>query len=144
MKTIFLIEDDAVIVRVYRTKLVNEGFRVEVAADGLAALKMLPTVNPDLVVLDLMMPKLSGADVLKFIRSTAALKDLPVIILSNAHMNDLVREAAAAGAERALLKSACTPTQLVNVINNLLQGVTSNPEPSARLSAPSSAPKPAN
>jgi CheY-like chemotaxis protein len=144
MKTIFLIEDDAVIVHVYRTKLVSEGFRVEVAADGLAALKMLPTVNADLVVLDLMMPKLSGADVLKFIRSTAALKDLPVIILSNAHMNDLVQQAAALGAERALLKASCTPDQLINVINNLLHGVASNPEPEGRLSAPASTPKSPN
>jgi CheY-like chemotaxis protein len=141
MKTIFLIEDDAVIVHVYRTKLVSEGFRVEVAADGLAALKMLPTVNADLVVLDLMMPKLSGADVLKYIRSTAALKDLPVIILSNAHMKDFAQSAAVAGAERALPKAGCTPAQLVNVINNLLSGVTTNPEPTERLVIPAPASK---
>jgi DNA-binding response OmpR family regulator len=72
MKTIFLIEDDAVIVHVYRTRLLREGFQVEVAEDGLAALKMLPTVNADLVVLDLMMPKLNGVDVLKYIRSTVS------------------------------------------------------------------------
>ncbi len=136
MKTIFLIEDDAVIVHVYRTRLLREGFQVEVAEDGLAALKMLPTVNADLVVLDLMMPKLNGVDVLKYIRSTAALKSMPVIILSNAHMNELTLAAAAVGAERALPKASCTPGQLVNVINNLLHGVTTNPEPSGRLIVP--------
>jgi DNA-binding response OmpR family regulator len=144
MKTIFLIEDDAVIVHVYRTRLLREGFRVEVAEDGLAALKMLPTVNADLVVLDLMMPKLNGVDVLKYIRSTAALKSMPVIILSNAHMNELTLAAAAVGAERALPKASCTPGQLVNVINNLLHGVTTNPEPLGRLTVPAPTQKPSN
>jgi CheY-like chemotaxis protein len=144
MKTIFLIEDDAVIIHVYRKRLLREGFRVEVAENGVAAMKMLATLNADLVVLDLMMPKLDGVEVLKYIRSTPALKSIPVIILSNANMNELTQAAAVVGAERALPKAGCTPGQLVNVINNLLQCVTTNPEPSERLTAPAPAPKPSN
>ena len=112
MKTIFFIEDDPVVVKVYGAKFVREGFHVEVAEDGLIALKMLSTVKPDIVVLDLMMPKLNGVDVLKYIRSTPALKVTPVIILSNAHMTSLAQEAAALGAEKALLKSSCTPSSI--------------------------------
>jgi CheY-like chemotaxis protein len=123
MKTILFVEDDAVIVRVYCTKLLREGFLVEVADDGLAALKMLPVVKPDLVVLDLMMPRFNGVDVLKFIRSDPVLKATPVIILSNAFMSDLAQEAATVGAELALLKSGCTPAQLVAAINKLLGGM---------------------
>ena len=141
MKTIFFIEDDPVVVKVYATKFAREGFHVEVAEDGLIALRMLSTVKPDIVVLDLMMPKLSGVDVLKYIRSTPALKATPVIILSNAHMTSLAQEAAALGPEKALLKSSCTPVQLLKVIHSLLSGTAEGEDPSQRLAVP--APPPA-
>ncbi|MGA2179574.1 MAG: response regulator [Verrucomicrobiota bacterium] len=141
MITIFLVEDDTVVVQVYRAKLLREGFGVEVAEDGLVAVKMLAAVKPDVVVLDLMMPKLNGVDVLKYIRSTPALKTIPVIILSNAHMTRLAQEAAAIGAERALLKSSCTPRQLIDVINDLLSGKAVGSDLSKRLAVP--APPPA-
>ena len=133
MKTIFLVEDDPVVVKVYAAKFEREGFHVEVAQDGLVALRMLTTAKPDIMVLDLMMPKLNGVDVLKFVRSNPALKEIPVIILSNAHMTPLAQEAAAIGAERALLKSSCTPGQLINVINDLLSGKAVESDPSNRL-----------
>ena len=142
MKTIFIVEDDPVVVHVYRAKFVREGFGVEVAEDGLVAVRMLAAVKPDVVVLDLMLPKLSGGDVLKFIRSSPALKDTPVIILSNAHMSSLAQQAATIGAERAFLKSSCTPGQLVEVINDLLSGNTIESDPSKRLAVPSLPAKP--
>ena len=141
MKTIFLIEDDAVVVKVYGAKFEREGFRVEVAEDGLVAMKKLLLVRPDIVILDLMMPKLNGVDVLKYIRSTPELKKTPVIILSNAHMTSLAQEAAAIGAEKALLKSSCTPGQLLEVINSLLSGTAVESDPAKRLAAPAP-PKP--
>ncbi|MFZ0827599.1 MAG: response regulator [Verrucomicrobiia bacterium] len=140
MKTIFLVEDDAVVVQVYRAKFLREGFGVEVAGDGLVALKMLLTVKPDIVILDLMMPKLNGVDVLKYIRSTPELKATPVVILSNAHMTSLAQEAAAIGAEKALLKSSCTPGQLLEVINSLLSGKASDNDGTERLAAPAKLP----
>jgi CheY-like chemotaxis protein len=140
MKTIFLVEDDAVVVKVYGAKFEREGFRVEVAEDGLVAMKTLAAVKPDIVVLDLMMPKLNGVDVLKYIRSTPVLKATPVIILSNAHMTNLAQEAAAVGAERALLKSSCTPGILLKVINDLLSGTASGDDPTQRLAAPAPPP----
>jgi CheY-like chemotaxis protein len=133
MKTILFVEDDAIIVRVYCTKFLREGFLVEVAEDGLAAVKMLPAVKPDLVVLDLMMPRLNGVDVLKFIRSDPVLKATPVIILSNAFMSDLGQAASAVGAELALLKSGCTPAQLVAAAGKLLGCKTPEDESSQRL-----------
>jgi len=136
MKTIFLIEDDAVVVQVYRSKFLREGFAVEVAGDGLVALKMLGTMRPDIIILDLMMPKLNGVDVLKYIRATPALKATPVVILSNAHMTSLAQEAAAIGAEKALLKSSCTPSQLLKVIEGLLSGTGEGVDPSQRLAVP--------
>jgi chemosensory pili system protein ChpA (sensor histidine kinase/response regulator) len=133
MKTIFLVEDDLVVIKVYAAKFLREGFGIEVAKDGLEAMKMLAAVRPDVVVLDLMMPKFNGVDVLRFIRSTPALKDVPVIILSNAHMTPLAQEAAAIGAERSLLKSSCTPGHLIEVINDLLSGKETESDPSKRI-----------
>ena len=122
MKTILHVEDDALIVHIYRQALIRAGFEVEVAADGLIASKMLFKKRPDVVVLDLLMPKLAGADVIKFMRSTPALKSTPVIILSDASIADLGIEAITLGAERVFLKSQCSPNQLITAINEILGG----------------------
>ncbi len=142
MKTIFLVEDDPVVVKVYAAKFQREGFRVELAEDGLVAMKKLLQVKPDIIVLDLMMPKLNGVDVLKYIRATPELKKTPVIILSNAHMTSLAQEAAEVGAEKALLKSSCTPSQLIEIINHILSGTTVQSDPAKRLAVPAPPAKP--
>ena len=66
-----------------------------------------------------MMPKLNGVDVLKYIRSIPNLKETRVILLSNAHKTSVEQAAAEFGVEKALLKSSCTPGQLLEVINDL-------------------------
>src|ERR1039457_516139 len=129
MKHILHVEDDALIVQIYRPALVRAGFSVEVAEDGLIASKMLFKAKPDLVVLDLLMPKLTGAEVIKFIRSTQALKTVPVIILLVSGVADQGREARTLGADRILYKSRCTPGILIATINELLGGTA--PESSA-------------
>jgi CheY-like chemotaxis protein len=129
MKTILFVEDDAVIVQAYRMGLERAGFRVEVAKDGLDAMKILLLLKPNLVLLDLMMPKLNGADVLKYIRSTPALKATPVIILSNASIADLGQEAIAFGADRVFLKALCTPRQLIGAADELLNSMALSPQP---------------
>jgi len=129
MKTILFVEDDAVIVQAYRMGLERAGFRVEVAKDGLDAMKILLLLKPNLVLLDLMMPKLNGADVLKYIRSTPALKSTLVIILSNASIADQGQEAMALGADRVFLKALCTPRQLIGAANELLNSMAPSPQP---------------
>ena len=129
MKTIFFVEDDPVVVKIYGAKFEREGFLVVVAKDGLEAMKMLAAVRPDVVILDLMMPKLNGRDVLKYIRSVPTLKATRVIIFSNAHKTSVAQAAAEFGVEKALLKSSCTPGQLLKEINDLFsdQAVESDP-----------------
>ena len=123
MKTILHVEDDALIVHVYKAALLRAGFQVETAEDGVIAAKMLFKSRPDLVVLDLMIPKLTGRDVIKYIRTTPALQTLPVIILSSASIADEGIEAVSLGVERVLYKSQCTPAILIGAINDLLEGV---------------------
>ncbi|HZL14293.1 MAG TPA: response regulator [Verrucomicrobiae bacterium] len=145
MKTIFIVEDNPVISKLYRDKFLREGFQVELAEDGLAAMKMLAKLRPDLVVLDLMLPHFSGVDVLKQIRATPDLKATPVVILSEAYMSDLAQAAAKIGVEQTLLKSSCTPNLLLEVVHNLLAGVQSKLDPSQQIAVrkPSEEPPPA-
>ena len=133
MNSILLVDDDPVIIRIYRDGLVKQGFAVRVAADGLAAITLVREESPDVVVLDLMMPKLSGADFLKFLRGQPALKAVKVVVLCNSYMNELGREAARAGVDRGLLKVRCTPPLLATVIREMIEGKPAS-DPSTLLS----------
>lgn len=126
MKTILYVEDNPIVVRAYKNVLTREGFAVEVAEDGLAAMKKLATAKPDLVLLDLIMPKINGTDVLKYIRDTPALKTTPVVMLSDGSMADLAQGALAIGVEGALLKSKCNPEILLKTVRSVLDGNPSN------------------
>ncbi|HEY5912392.1 MAG TPA: response regulator [Verrucomicrobiae bacterium] len=123
-KTILFVEDDPFALKVYRKGLKREGFHVEVAEDGLTAIDKLPGLRPDLVVLDLMLPKVPGLDVLKFMRAESTLKDIPVIVLSNAYMNQLAANARRAGANKGLSKTECSPARLVDEVRQLLGNPT--------------------
>jgi len=134
VKKILLVDDDATVLEIYKQRFVEEGFQVETAADGLTAAKLLRETKPDLVVLDLMMPKLTGVEVLKFIRSQPETQSLPVAIFTNAFMNDLVDAANRIGVQRAVSKGECTPKTLVTIANELLFGSEAgqgSPSPSA-------------
>ena len=93
MKRIVIVEDDAVAAHVYQTSLRKEGFDVDVVTDGQAGLARILTVLPDAVLLDLMLPKMSGVEVLKGIRGQAELAKIPVIVFTNAYVPDLVKSA---------------------------------------------------
>jgi len=120
MRTILYVEDDALLAHVYGSALSGAGFQVEVAEDGVDASKRLFKAKPDLVVLDLMIPKLAGVDVIKFIRSKPTLKDIPVIVVSDASIADQGVAATMLGVQRVFLKANCSPAILIDAINELL------------------------
>jgi chemosensory pili system protein ChpA (sensor histidine kinase/response regulator) len=78
MKTVLFVDDDPIVVAVYRKWLERNGLNVQVAKDGLIALKYLADHTPDIVVLDLMMPNVNGVEVLKFMRADRRLRHVPV------------------------------------------------------------------
>lgn len=119
MKKILLVDDDALVLELYRKKLAEGGFEVRTALDGVEAVKQLASFPPDLVVLDLMMPRLSGADVLKFMRANATLAKVPVVVLTNAFMSDHARAVTAMGVDRAIIKGECTPNKLLEIARQL-------------------------
>jgi CheY-like chemotaxis protein len=122
MKKILFVDDDAVVARVYREKLAEAGFEVAVAQDGVAAMKMVTQFAPDLVVLDLLMPKFTGADVLKYIRQHPALKTTRVVIFSNSFLAALEDQVGDSGVEYTLSKSNTTPASMIDTIREVLAG----------------------
>jgi len=120
MKRILLVEDDALIARIYARKLEDAGFRVSLAGDGLTAIKQIPIFKPELVVLDIMLPKLNGVEVLKFLRQQPELKLLPVVVFSNAFLNSLWEQITTLGVQEIMLKSSVTPPQLVQIVQKIL------------------------
>jgi CheY-like chemotaxis protein len=136
MKKILIIDDDTVVLQMYKEALTQEGFQVEAANDGVAGVMALRSAPPDLLVCDLMMPKFTGVEVLKFMRSQPALKQVPVILLSNSFMNDMAAQAVALGVQRALLKVRCSPPYLVGLINEVLAGKPGTVDPSQLLALP--------
>ena len=116
MQTVLIIDDDRIIASIYRTKLRQEGFAAEVAADGEQALALASRIKPTAILLDLMLPKMSGIDVLKAIRADTAFAETPVVVLSNTYVRGAIGEAWGAGADNVLLKSDVTPNQVITAI----------------------------
>lgn len=131
MKKILIVEDDQLVANIYRNKLSRDGFQVRIAADGQAGLALIHSFQPDAVILDLMLPKMTGVDLTKTIRAEPRLKQLPVIILSNAYRTSMMQQARKAGASKCLSKADCTPKQVIEVVRGLL---AQNGAPAAVLS----------
>lgn len=129
MNKVLIIEDDQIVGTIYRRKFNGEGFEVELSADGEAGLQAVETFEPDAVVLDLMLPKLNGVEVLKRIRANEKTATMPVVVLSNAYLSNLLREAHDAGANQCLIKASASPKQVVEAIRRALRGETSEPTP---------------
>ena len=120
MKKILIIEDDQIVANVYRNKLAVEGYTTEVAPDGESGLKVMRTFKPQLIMLDLMLPGISGVDVIKEIRSEEEFAKIPIIVFSNTYLTNLIQEAWRAGANKCLSKSNCTPKDVIEIVRNAI------------------------
>jgi DNA-binding response OmpR family regulator len=136
MKRLLLVDDDAVVTRVYRDRLSAHGFHVNTAESGATALCLLRSAKPDLVVLDLMMPEVTGVDVLKFIRGQPRLEATPVVVLANALENDLGRHAGRIGIQKAFLKAQCSPSVLMAAVDEILEPGLAAARPAEPVTAP--------
>lgn len=121
MKKILIVEDDQLVATAYRKRFREAGYEVEWAPDGLEGIKLVGTIKPDVVLLDLLMPRLDGIEVLKYIRGHPDLKNLPVVVFSNSYMTNLVESAWRAGADQCLMKASTTPAQLFDAVNKAIQ-----------------------
>jgi CheY-like chemotaxis protein len=119
-RTILYAEDDPVVMTAYKSRLERAGYIVQPAVDGLEALKWLHQSPPDLILLDLMLPKFTGEEVLKYLNSNPALQPIPVIVLSTNSILTAANEGLIAKAQRHLLKHDCTFPNLLSTIEDLL------------------------
>jgi CheY-like chemotaxis protein len=109
---VLLIEDDQALAQMYRVKLERDGYTVHVAGDGEEALGMIASAVPDLIFLDIRLPRMDGLAFLERLRGSARTKDIPVVIVSNYTEEELVSRGLQLGALEYLIKSQTTPGQL--------------------------------
>ncbi len=120
MKHLLIVDDDKLLCGIYRQKFIAEGFTVDVAEDGEAGLAAIKRSRPDVVLLDIMLPKLDGIQVLKQLRAQPETQKLPVVVLSNAYLASSIAAAREAGATEILTKLNRTPKQVVEEVRNIL------------------------
>lgn len=117
---ILVVEDDIPLKDMYQTRLEMEGYAVVSAIDGEEALAQAVAENPNLILLDLMMPKIDGFAVLDILKSTPKISHIPVIILTALEQESNKVKGLAAGADDYLIKSQCMPKDVVAKIKELL------------------------
>ena len=100
MKKILIIEDDSIVAHIYRSRLEKEGYAVEVATDGQTGYYRIHDLRPDGILLDLMLPKMNGVEILKKIRAQAQFQKIPVVVFTNAYVTNMIQESFTAGASR--------------------------------------------
>jgi DNA-binding response OmpR family regulator len=120
MKKILLVEDDNFIIDIYITKLKEVGFSVQSAVNGEDALAKIKQSRPDLVLLDIVLPQVTGFEFLQEIKSMPELKNVPVIVLSNLGQKKEVEKGLSLGAAKYLIKAHYTPTEVVEEIRTVL------------------------
>jgi len=119
IKKILLVEDDVFLAGMYVTKLGMEGYEVKMADDGEKGLKLAKSENPQLILLDIILPKMSGFDVLKDLKEDKSTKDIPVILLTNLGQREDVQKGLDLGAKDYLIKAHFMPSEVVKKINNI-------------------------
>lgn len=117
---VLVVEDDPLLVKMYRTKFTSEGFSVLSADDGMKGLKLALEKQPQAIVLDIMMPKLSGIDMLQRLRADERGKNIVVIVLSNLSSEEESKRARDLGVKEYLLKANYTPKEVVDKVKQYL------------------------
>lgn len=123
MAKILLVDDDPLLVRMYQKKLENDGYNVETADDGEQAIRKINDSKPDLILLDVMMPKVNGYEVLKNIKNNDSTKNIPVILLTNVGSSDEdVEKGLELGAVAYLVKAGNRPSAIISKVKEILGG----------------------
>jgi CheY-like chemotaxis protein len=121
MAKILLVDDDPLIVRMYQTALSYQGFDIESAENGIKALEKIKKTDYDLIIFDVMMPEMSGLDLLTAIKADPKYKNIPTIALTNLAGTLDAEEIIKLGANKYIIKSEHKPKDIVDAVNELLQ-----------------------
>ncbi|MAF81102.1 response regulator [bacterium] len=129
MAKLVLIEDDPIMIRMYEKAFSFEGHKVETANNGADGIKKIKQMKPDLVLLDIMMPKMNGLEVLDKLKGTDDTKDVPVVVLTNLASEKDAEAALSKGAVRYIIKSEQDPKEVNDIVTEILAGYTRNDIP---------------
>lgn len=120
MPKIAIIEDDQAISQMYRFKFEAEGFTVETAENGKLGLELAEQMQPDIILLDLMMPEMTGDQMLERLRATPWGKNIRVIVLTNVGEQELPPKVRELGVSGVILKANMTPRQVAEIVQKQL------------------------
>jgi DNA-binding response OmpR family regulator len=115
-----IIEDDMAIVQMYRTKFENEGYEVATAPDGATGLGLIEEYQPDIILLDLMMPNMNGLDMLQRLRGQPGGRDAKVVVLTNMGDTETATRVYKMAADDYIVKAEMTPKQVSDRVKALL------------------------
>jgi two-component system, OmpR family, alkaline phosphatase synthesis response regulator PhoP len=118
---ILIVEDEEILLTALSEELKQEGFQVAGAKDGVEGVEKAQSEKPDLILLDLVMPRLDGIGALKQMKDTPEIKDIPVVILTNLSDYDKISDALSLGAMDYLVKANYRLEELVNKIKTVLE-----------------------
>lgn len=120
-KKIAVIEDEPSICEMYRMKLSANGYEVKTAHDGKEGLELAESFEPDLILLDLMMPIMTGGEMLAKLRETDWGANVRVIILTNISRDEAPKELQFLHVDRYIVKAHHTPAQVLEIVDNILK-----------------------
>lgn len=126
-KRVLLVEDDRFLRRACEASLQQRGYHVVTAVDGEEGVRLARSERPDLILLDLLMPKLPGIEVLRTVRADPTLRDIPVLILSNSSREEDRQHAMALGADGYFVKANLSLRELAAEIARVLERVEVRP-----------------
>jgi len=141
MTKVLIVEDDPLMSRMYQKIFTFEKYEVEMAGDGEEGLAKAATVNPTIILCDVMMPKMNGLEVLEKLKANPATKAIPVIMLTNLAGQQDAETALAKGAVKYIIKSEHDPKEVADMVKEIVAGYTRNEVPTAATvsSAPAAA-----
>ena len=115
-KKILIVEDEEIIYSLLEKKLAREGYEVSIAKDGAEGLEKMKEVKPDLILLDIIMPKKGGFEVMEEMQKEEGLKDIPVIVISNSGQPVELDKAKELGARDWIIKTEFDPQEIIEKV----------------------------
>lgn len=129
MAKVLIIEDDPLMSRMYQKIFTFEGYDVDLAVNGEEGLEKVKTGKPNLVLLDIMMPKMNGLQLLEKLKLDPETKSIPIVMLTNLAGQQDAETAMSKGAVKYIIKSEYEPKQVANMVKEILAGYTRNEVP---------------
>ena len=118
---VLIVEDDVFLAEIYQKKFEMEGFKISMATNGEKGLADIKKKKPDIVLLDILLPKLDGFAVLEAAKADSSIKNIPIILLTNLGQKDDVQRGLDEGAEDYLIKTHFKPSEVVDKVRAVLR-----------------------